>query len=187
MFIYLMAIDDYNDRIKFVTIYENYLQKMQFVAESILNDSSEAENIVHDTFLVIIDNLNKIDEADCHKTWNYIVTILKNRCFNVLKRNKKIVYLDDYTIFNEKIGKTNEEAMIEKESVSCMVELIRNMKSPYKEVLYLKYYNEMNLREIAEDLQMNYDNVRQILVKGRKKLKEKMKESGYFYEDESDI
>ena len=127
MFIYLMAIDDYNDRIKFVTIYENYLQKMQFVAESILNDSSEAENIVHDTFLVIIDNLNKIDEADCHKTWNYIVTILKNRCFNVLKRNKKIVYLDDYTIFNEKIGKTNEEAMIEKESVSCMVELIRNM------------------------------------------------------------
>ena len=66
MFIYLMAIDDYNDRIKFVTIYENYLQKMQFVAESILNDSSEAENIVHDTFLVIIDNLNKIDEADCY-------------------------------------------------------------------------------------------------------------------------
>ena len=45
----------------------------------------------------------------------------------------------------------------------------------------------MNLREIAEDLQMNYDNVRQILVRGRKKLKEKMKESGYFYEDESDI
>ena len=187
MFIYLMAIDDYNDRIKFVTIYENYLQKMQFVAESILNDSSEAENIVHDTFLVIIDNLNKIAEEDCHHKWNYIVTILKNRCFNVLKRNKKIVYLDDYTIFNEKIGKTNEEAMIEKESVSCMVELIRNMKSPYKEVLYLKYYNEMNLREIAEDLQMNYDNVRQILVRGRKKLKEKMKESGYFYEDESDI
>ena len=107
--------------------------------------------------------------------------------YTVLKRNKKIVYLDDYTIFNEKIGKTNEEAMIEKESVSCMVELIRNMKSPYKEVLYLKYYNEMNLREIAEDLQMNYDNVRQILVRGRKKLKEKMKESGYFYEDESDI
>ena len=104
-----------------------------------------------------------------------------------MKRNKKIVYLDDYTIFNEKIGKTNEEAMIEKESVSCMVELIRNMKSPYKEVIYLKYYNEMNLREIAEDLQMNYDNVRQILVRGRKKLKEKMKESGYFYEDESDI
>ena len=61
------------------------------------------------------------------------------------------------------------------------------MKSPYKEVLYLKYYNEMNLREIAEDLQMNYDNVRQILVRGRKKLKEKMKESRYFYEDESDI
>lgn len=181
MFFYLLAIDDYDDRIKFVKLYEIYAQKMQYVAESMLHDKFEAENIVHDTFITIIENLNRIDDNDCHRTWNYIVTILKNKCINVIHKNKKIVYSDNYDIF-ENTGKSNEDIIIEKESEACLVKLIQELKYPYKEVLYLKYYNDMDIREIAGIINVSYDNVRQILSRGKKKLMKKMKERGFSYE-----
>lgn len=179
---YFQIIESPDDRTKFEKLYTTYLKKMQYVAESILKDSNEAENVVHDTFLAIIDNLGNINENDCHKTWNYIVTILKNKCFNVLQKNKKTVYSDDSLVFKDQEQSSNEEIVIKKELTEFLITLIRTMNYPYKEVIYLRYYNGMNLKEIAEVLQISYDNTRQIFVRAKKLLKQKCIEGGYEYD-----
>ena len=51
MLCYLMLIDNEEERKKFKKIYITYRMKLQYVAVSILKDSHEAENIVHDTLL----------------------------------------------------------------------------------------------------------------------------------------
>lgn len=53
-----------------------------------------------------------------------------------------------------------------------------NLKYPYKEVLYLQYYNELGSKEIGEILSIKPDNVRKIASRARKILKEKMIEMG---------
>lgn len=183
MMIYLQLIETPEDQSKFEKIYNLYLLRMQYIAESILNDSGEAENVVHDTFLTLIENLEKVDDKDCHKTWNYIVTILKNKCFNIIKKNKKIIYSEDYQIFESQTHSSSEELVIEKELTADLVNLIQNMKFPYKEVLYLRYYNEMSLKEISNLLQIDYSNTRQIFVRGKKKLKQQLEERGYHYDN----
>ena len=62
-------------------LYRTYKNKMFYIALKLLEDSSEAENIVHDTFLILSEHLERIGNIKDKKTWNYIVTILKNRCF----------------------------------------------------------------------------------------------------------
>lgn len=86
MLIYLMALDTEEERIKFVRLYEDYRNRMHYTASILLKSEIEAEDIVHDTFLTLTDYLDRIDEKDSVGTWNYIVTILKNKCYNFLKQ-----------------------------------------------------------------------------------------------------
>ena len=89
MLIYLMALDTEEERIKFVRLYDEYRNRMHYTASILLKSEIEAEDIVHDTFLTLTDYLDRIDEKDSVGTWNYIVTILKNKCYNFLKRTRE--------------------------------------------------------------------------------------------------
>ena len=88
MLIYLMSLDTEKERIKFVKIYDTYRNRMHYTANMILKDELNAEDMVHDTFLTLTDYLDRINEEDSVGTWNYIVTILKNKCYNFDQRLK---------------------------------------------------------------------------------------------------
>ncbi len=177
MICYLMLLDSDKERDKFEQIYQYYRLKMQYVAASIVKDKQAAENMVHDTFLTLTENMDKIGEAECHKTWNYIVTILKNKCFNYLKREKKLSFGEDYA-WEENGGDALEEQEEKKERAAILTEEIRALSYPYKEVLYLTFYNELNSKEIGEMLGMSSDNVRKILSRAKQKLRKRLEERG---------
>lgn len=184
MLCYLMLIDNEEERQKFKKIYITYRMKLQYVAVSILKDSHEAENIVHDTFLTIIDNLDKIDEIECNKTWNYIVTILKNKCFNYIKKQKRcdVVDTEMLEVFEENTEDIVSE-ILQKEMMSVLQKSIQQLKYPYKEVIYLQYYNELSSKEIGKILGISAENVRQIAKRAKKCLKEVLVKMGYQYEE----
>ena len=74
-------------------LYRTYKNKMFYIALKLLEDSSEAENIVHDTFLILSEHLGQIGNIKDKKIWNYIVTILKNRCFDWMRKQKYYKYV----------------------------------------------------------------------------------------------
>lgn len=167
-------------------LYCLYKDRMFYTALKILGDAPEAENVVHDTFLILAENLERIDGVNNKKTWNYIVTILKNKCFDWLRKQKHYQYEDEMSGSGKREGKTGdifkndlEEEIIAGEEQETLMKLITNLRYPYKEVLYLQYYNEMGSREIGEILSISPENIRQIASRARKKLKEKMIEMGY--------
>lgn len=64
---------------------------MHYTANMILKDELNAEDMVHDTFLTLTDYYDRINEEDPVGTWNYIVTILKNKLLQFYKmKNKKL-------------------------------------------------------------------------------------------------
>ena len=184
MLIYLMALDTEEERIKFVRLYKEYRNRMHYTASILLKSEIEAEDIVHDTFLTLTDYLDRIDEKDSVGTWNYIVTILKNKCYNFIKRSKKIELIEDDTIFEQSVEGYNllESQLIKKESEEFLNSLIRGLKYPYKEVIYLQYHNKLNSRQIAEILETNSANVRKISSRAKEQLKKGMLKKGYTYE-----
>lgn len=178
MLAYLMLIEDDNDRIKFEKLYLQYRLKMQYVAYEILQDEHEAENIVHDTFVTLIGVLDHVDESDCCKAWNYIVTILKNKCFNYLKRTKRLCFYEDG--FKELSDETDiNESCVRKELSELVAGLIQKLDYPEKEVILLQYYNGLKGKEIAEILGLSPVNVRQIAKRARQKLMRSLQKMGY--------
>ena len=184
MFIYLMVLDTEEEKIKFVKIYDAYKDRMHYTASVILKDKLNAVDMVHDTFLTLTDYLDRIDEEDFTGTWNYIATILKNKCYNFIKRSKKIELIADDTIFEQSVEGHNllESQLIKKESEEFLNSLIRGLKYPYKEVIYLQYHNKLNSRQIAEILETNSANVRKISSRAKEQLKKGMLKKGYTYE-----
>lgn len=75
MFLYLAMIDSDADKSKFEILYSEYKNLMYYTANRILRNSRDAEDVVHQAFLKVIEILDTISSPRCHKTRALLVTI----------------------------------------------------------------------------------------------------------------
>lgn len=97
MMIYLQMIDTPEDRSKFEQLYLEYRGLMFHVANKILRNEQDAEDMVHQAFLKVAENIEKIGDPKCPKTQSYIVTIVENQSIDLYRRRQKhqVVELSD--------------------------------------------------------------------------------------------
>ena len=84
--IYLSMIESEDDKSKFEIIYERYRGLMFYTAMRILNHEQDAEDAVHQAFVSIIENLDKISEPECPKTRAYVVIITERKALDIARR-----------------------------------------------------------------------------------------------------
>ena len=99
---YMSLIDNEDDKIKFEDIYNKYKKMMFWIANQILKDERDIEEVVQDSFIKIIRNLDKIEKINSKKTKSFISIIVKNTAIDVYRKNlsnKVEVELDDNFIF----------------------------------------------------------------------------------------
>lgn len=174
MLIYLAMIDNEEDKSKFEQIYNTYKQTMFYAANRILKDEYMSEDAVHLAFLRIINHLDKIVDINSHKTKGFIVIIVENIAIDIYRKRKREnnisydeveIYLTDPKDFTISIENEVEEA-------------IMRLPVIYSTVLRLKYSQGYNDREIAKILNITEVNVRQRIVRGKKRLAEILQNAG---------
>lgn len=176
MSIYLAMIETPEDEDKFERLYETYRKLLFFVANKILKDDYLAEDAVHNTFLKVIEILEKINEVDCHKTCSLLVIITRNNCINMYnhQKNHPMLPLDEsmYTGGNELITDDGDAEEVMK-AVLKLPEL-------YRGPLTLKYVQRFSNKEIADMLDISEANVRKRLERAKKMvLKDIRKEDDF--------
>ena len=87
MIMYMSLIDNEDDKIKFEDIYGKYKKMMFWIANQILNDERDIEEVVQDSFIKIIRNLDKIEKINSKKTKSFISIIVKNTAIDVYRKN----------------------------------------------------------------------------------------------------
>lgn len=100
MFQLLELIENEEDREFCRKLSEQFDSAMYHVAYGILKNSADAEDAVQESYIAIINNLDKISRENCHKAWNYIVTIVRSRAINVYRRRNRESKMDEDTIEN---------------------------------------------------------------------------------------
>lgn len=199
-------LDTQEEKDKILLLYECFERRLYVIAFSMLKDEGKAEDVVQDTFIKMTEHLDKIednayrileqhfangenkeykakelrkmDDGSCARAWNYIVTILKNKIYDMFRKEKKenVIFFNDY--LEQTISYEDDRLKrLENEELGRELKQVwRNLKYPYKEVLLLKYVNGCSTAEIAGTLGLKADNVRQILKRGRDLLKRQIKE-----------
>lgn len=141
---------------------------MLYVANRIVRDQYLSEDIVHQAFLKIIDNLDRINEINCHKTKGYIVVIVHNLSIDFYRKRKREnnISFNEVELYVEDI-KNNEDTMM-----NDIEEAISKLPISYLTVLKLKFSHGYSYREISEILEISETNVRQRISRGKKMLQE---------------
>ncbi|MGL5711988.1 MAG: RNA polymerase sigma factor [Paraclostridium sp.] len=171
MLIYLSLIDIEENKFKFEEIYNTYKKIMFYAANDILKDYAQAEDVVHTSFIKIINHLDKIDEIHCNKTKGFIVTIVKNTAIDEYRKNRREKEKVEKVI-DSQVLKENKEIEI----MSDIEKAILELPDKYKNVFSLKYTQHLNDEEIANILNIKQATVRSRISRGKHKLKKTLEE-----------
>ena len=170
MFIYMMMIDSPEDRSKFEIVYQKYRGLMFYVADQILHNTQDSEDAVHQAFVKIAENIEKIGAPECPKTKNYVVTIAESKAIDLYRSNKRRNTVE----YTEEMADIAVEDCEQKGLAQCILRLpVR-----YREIVLLKYYHGFSLKEIAKQLGISLANANKIDQRAKKKLMELCKEEG---------
>lgn len=170
-------IDDPYEKSKFDQLYDTYKSSMYYTAYGIVKNVSDAEDVVQLSLLKVISILSDIpmDSIESRNTRNLLFTITKNTAIDFYRKNIKAPIDMDLSHTNAK-SLSAEELYIEAEDYRALIEIIDHMDEKYKEILRLRYLNQLSNQQIADILNIRDENVRVRLNRARKMLAERLKE-----------
>lgn len=166
MLLYLNLIETEEDKRKFERIYLAYKQTMFYAANRVLKNHHSSEDAVHQAFLRIVDNLDKINETDCHKTQAFLVVITEHIAIDIYRKRKR----EDMVSFDELEIYIADDTCPENEVIDEISSAILKLPVNYSTVLRLKFSQGYSDSEIAEILDIKQENVRQRIYRAKKKL-----------------
>ena len=172
---YLLLLETDREKEFFTSIYTAHREEMFFIAYDILHNNADAEDIVHESFLSLIDHVDKIIYKEPYQAWHYMKTTVKHKCFNLYRRRKSLeeVELDEGWMQEEHAADKGPDLLIEDyELQEAMSGLLKQLKEPYQEVLALQYYHELTPNEIAKEMGKTPDNIRHISMRAKRKLQD---------------
>ena len=172
---YLALIETDEDKTLFARIYEKYRQRMLKYALQILADEGNAEDIVHEVFLFIVQTgVGKIRNVEQEgNLWAYLSAAVRNQSYMFLKKQNGIQAIDSE--FTEYIGTLQTDDVYQSESdYSYLVKIIRGLNPTYADVLYYALVQEMPSDRIAKLLNLKPATVRKRISRGKEILKEKL-------------
>ena len=137
-----------------------------------------AEDIGQDVFVYMLINKRKYKFEYSLKT--YLYTIAKSKALNYIKREKRIIGLDEMQF--EDIDEL-EEKVFRDEKAENLKKCIKKLKIDYQNAIYLADIEELNYKEIGHILKKTESSVKVLIHRARKTLGKIVKEEAYKYEN----
>lgn len=170
----ITAIID-RDRKVFELFYKTYYKQLFAVAYRYIGNRQQAEEIVHDVFIVIWNKGEQLNIQQSVKS--YLFRSVVNSSLNAIKREKmdterRASYLSQY---DPEVASTSEQQEEAEAAVMCRLEEALGMlPEKCRQVMYLSRFGKMKQKDIAEQMNISIKTVKNHLTYGFNKLREHM-------------
>ena len=151
----------YGDADAFLELMDVNSLAMYKVAKGILGNDDDVADAVQNTILTCFEKLNTLKKPRYFKTW--MIRILINECYSLLRRQKKYVSMETTEI--------PERKQPEKTDYSELYQAVSELKEELKLPVILYYAEDFSIKEIAEILEITEGAVQKRLARARGKLK----------------
>ena len=156
-------------------LYDRYAQKIFRKCVSMLKNREDAEDLAHDIITKVFLNIGKFRGEANLSTWIYRVTY--NACIDFLRkkqRNRSVELLPEVEGFD---GPYDNEGIRDKQiledKILILEEAFTLLSGNEKALLLMKYQDGMQIKEIAEVLNIAVSATKMRLKRAREKLKHK--------------
>ncbi len=163
-------------------IYNDTYRSVYWTAMSLLKDEEEAQDIVQETYVTLIDSYDTLKDKEKVAAW--LKKIAANKCLDRLRRTKTVNAEDE---FFENVEAQPEDFLPDSilesaEKRRIIMGIIDNaLSEDIKRTLVLYYYDEMTTKEIATLLGIPQGTVLWRLNFAKKKIKKEVEK----YEEEN--
>ena len=168
--IYLLMIDSGEDRRKFVILYETYRHFMMRIALDILRDTYLAEDAVHEAFMKISVNMDKVGETGSLSTKRYLAVTAKHAAVDIYRKRKR--QFDREMSVEDLDIRIEPAAYMESDADNEVLDILKNLPGRYRDVFLLKYSARMENKDIAGILDIPEGTVRQRIARGKVLIQE---------------
>lgn len=164
----------------FADILSLYLTPLYNFIFRLTNDNQLSEDIVQEVFIKVWKNLRKFDQKKKFKTW--IFTIARNTAIDFLRKNKEIHFSEfengeEENFIENTLSDTAplpDEMMIKNEDADALKKALDEIPLFYKEVLLLRYMENLTFEEIGKALNKPLNTVKSQNGRALQILKEKL-------------
>jgi RNA polymerase sigma-70 factor (ECF subfamily) len=144
-----------------------YSDTIYRIALNITHSKQDSFDICQEVFIRLIQNISQIKSENHLKSWLIRVTI---NCSKTYMRKKiKLISLEDI----------NELTYIQEYKDLTLANAVSRLPEKYSTVIYLHYYEDIKVNDIAKILKISPSAVKLRLKRGREKLKNILEKENY--------
>ena len=179
----ILAIENESDREFMEDLYRRYYSLMYRKALSVTRSPSDAEDAVEAAILKLIDRIDLLRACRPVSLRSYLLSCAKNAAIDKLRRDnnqfKRLYTFDDA---QDKLNAVPDAAevdagLLHAAQVDAIADALAQLPDRERELLRMKYYEELSDREIAAILGLNPSSIRTYLLRARRKLGAILKEA----------
>lgn len=164
-------------------IYIKYKRQIYKIAYSVLNNHHDAEDVLNDVMLNVINNIEKFVDSDGNKTAAQIVIYSRNAAINRYNKNKRKSEAESSVSYMDEDGTLNHieipdreydlEDMILRDETSAIVrKYLLQLPQEYRDAISLVYGYGYSNKDAAGILKITPNALTLRLFKAKKKLME---------------
>lgn len=173
--IFLMVVETEEEKGKLEILFEQYWSLMYKIALEVLNNHSDVEDVLQDTYEKVAKNIAYIGDPYGKEARNYLAVITKNKAIDLYRKKQRIQNQEiDIKELNQKQIPRVYIKAFEDEEEKVLIEAIDSLPHMYREVMSLKYSNQLSTKEIGKILNISETNVKQRIFRARNMLKEEV-------------
>lgn len=152
---------------RFIEIFHSFKNDIYRLAYSYTKNTSDADDVIQNVFIKLYEHPEILEQDNSNiKKWCIKVTINECKSLLISSWRKKIIPISDQE-FHE---------LTEQPVQNEMLTAIFNLPKKYRIVVFLYYYEEYKVKEIAKILNISETNVQTRLARSREKIKQMLME-----------
>lgn len=136
------------------------------VAKTLLRNDADCADAIQEAIVKAFSNLHTLKQDSYAKTW--LIRILINECYAIMRKEKKVVSLENYKTEETAVWQENYSELYE--AISCLPEEARLSVTLY----YMEGYS---VKEIAALMDTTESAVKNRLARARARLRDMLKEA----------
>lgn len=146
-------------------------EKFYRLAYSYVKNEEDALDIIQESIHKALKGIHTLENSQALKSWFFRIVV--NTSLDLLRKKKKEMVVDDYTIefFSPKKNDTYENV--------DLTRFLNELPEKYRIVIILKFFEDLKIREIAEVLNEKENTIKTRLYKGLKMLRIEMNDISY--------
>lgn len=163
----MMTANDFN--IKIVPLSE----KLYRYAYRFLEDAEQSQDAVQEVFIKLWSQRERLREIENVEA--FAVRVTRNHCLDVIK-SRRTVSLDVNDYFKDQISDESdpEKELYKSDSMKSLTRIVMELTEPHRTVIRMRDIEGYSNEEVGDVLGLSVGNVRVVLSRSRKKVREEL-------------